>query len=191
MSKIWSIIILISIAFSAFAGNADKIIELITEASNNAVENIIVLAGMLCFWTGIFNIIRNTTIINCLSKIVKPITGRFLKKEEMNEEITQNVALNIASNALGAGNAATAFGISAIKGMQELNKQKDKPSDSMACFILLNTASIQLIPTTIISLRILFDSKNPGGVVLPVWIVSIIALASGLLAIKVLNKVVR
>jgi len=191
MSIIWSFMIIISIIFTFVTGSADKLIEYITKASSNSIENIITLAGMLCFWTGIFNILRHTPLIDKLANFVKPVTSKLFKKQEIDNEIMHDVALNVTSNALGVGNAATVFGINATKKMQEKNKNKEKPNDSMTAFILLNTASIQLIPTTIISLRVLYGSKNSGGIILAVWLVSLISLVIGIVAIKALNKVVQ
>lgn len=191
MSKIWSLMLVIVIIFTFTNGTADTLIEHITRASANAIENIITLAGMMCFWTGIFNILKNTFLIEKLANLVKPIMSKLFKKEEIDDDIMQDVALNVTSNAIGVGNAATVFGINATKKMQAKNKDKDKPNDSMTAFILLNTASIQLIPTTMISLRALYGSQNPGEIILSVWIVTITALIAGITAIKMLNKVVK
>ena len=191
MSIIWSLMIMLAIIFTFATGNADTLIEHITKASSNSIENVITLAGMLCFWTGIFNILKHTPLIEKLANFVKPITGKLFRKDEIDDAIMQDVALNVTSNAIGVGNAATVFGINATKKMQEKNKNKEKPNDSMTAFILLNTASIQLIPTTIISLRALYGSENPGNIILAVWIVTVAALFAGLIAIKILNKVVK
>lgn len=191
MSVIWSVMIIISILFSIIKGNSDVLIDYITKASVSSIENIITLAGMLCFWTGIFNILKNTPLIDKLAGVIKPLVGKLLKSDEVDDEIMQDVALNVTSNAIGVGNAATVFGISATKKMQIKNKNKDKPNDSMTTFILLNTASIQIIPTTIISLRAMYGSESPGSIILAVWIVTILALIAGILAVKLLNKVVK
>lgn len=191
MSKIWSLMLIIVIIFTFVNGTADTLIEHITQASTNAIENVITLAGMMCFWTGIFNILKHTFLIEKLANFVKPIMSKLFKKDEVDEDIMQDVALNITSNAIGVGNAATVFGINATKKMQAKNKDKDKPNDSMTAFILLNTASIQLIPTTMISLRALYGSQKPGEIILSVWIVTITALIVGITAIKILNKVVK
>lgn len=191
MSIIWSSIIIISLIYGVIFGSSENIMEIITNASMGAIENIITLAGMLCFWSGIFNILKNTKIITKLSKIVKPITKRLFKEEEITEEIMEDVALNVTSNAIGVGNAATTFSVSAISKMQKINKNKEKPNDSMTAFILLNTASIQIIPTSIISLRILYKSVSPTVILIPVWIVTILGLSAGIIAIKILNKVVK
>lgn len=191
MSIIWSIMIMIAILFAFFTGRADSLIEIITKASSNSIENVITLGGMLCFWTGIFNILKHTPIIEKLAAFVKPVTSKLFVKSEIDDEIMQDVALNVTSNAIGVGNAATVFGINATKKMQLKNKNKDKPNDSMTAFILLNTASIQLIPTTIISLRALYGSENPGEIIFAVWIVTLLALTTGIISIKILNKVVK
>ena len=191
MSIIWSFMIMSAIIFTFFTGSADNLIEYITKATSNSIENIMTLAGMLCFWTGIFNILKHTPIIDKLSNLVKPLMSKLLKKDEIDDEIMQDVALNVTSNAIGVGNAATAFGIGATKKMQAKNKNKQKANDSMTAFILLNTASIQLIPTTIISLRAIYGSDNPGRVIVAVWIVSVAALVIGLIAIKILNRVIK
>ena len=191
MSLIWSFMIIVSIIFCFICGKADMLIEYVTKASTNSIENIMTLAGMLCFWTGIFNILKHTTLIDKLSNFVKPIMYKLFNKSEVDEDIMRDVALNITSNAIGVGNAATAFGINAINKMQKKNKIKYKPNDSMTTFILLNTASIQIIPTTIISLRSMYGSENPGKIILAVWIVTILSLVAGIISIKILNKVVK
>ena len=191
MSIIWSCMIILAIIFAFFTGSADKLIEYVTKASANSIENIMTLTGMLCFWAGIFNILKNTPVIDKLANFIKPITSKLFKKDEIDDEIMQDVALNVTSNAMGVGNAATVFGISATKKMQAKNKNKEKANDSMTAFILLNTASIQLIPTTIISLRTIYGSDNPGEIILAVWIISIAALATGIISIKILNRVIK
>lgn len=191
MSSIWSFMIIVSIIFCFILGKADMLIEYVTKASTNSIENIMTLAGMLCFWTGIFNILKHTTLIDKLSNFIKPIMYKLFNKSEVDEDAMQDVALNITSNAIGVGNAATAFGINAINKMQKNNKTKDKPNDSMTTFILLNTASIQIIPTTIISLRSMYGSQNSGEIILSVWIVTILSLVAGIVAIKILNKAVK
>ena len=191
MSLIWSFMIILAIVFTFFTGSADSLIEHITKASTNSIENIMTLAGMLCFWTGIFNVLKHTPVIEKLANVVKPIMSKLFKKDEIDDEIMQDVALNVTSNAIGVGNAATVFGISATKKMQAKNKNKENANDSMTAFILLNTASIQLIPTTIISLRAIYGSENPGNIILAVWIISAAALVTGIIAIKILNRVMK
>ena len=96
--------------------------------------------------------------------------------------------MNIASNVLGVGNAATVNGIKAMEELQKGNQIKELPNDNIATFVLLNTASVQLIPTSMIALRALYGSQNPSSIIYPVWIVTFIALIVGIISIKILNK---
>jgi len=191
MSKIWSIMIIFSVIFAIITGNAESIINNVTSGAMNAVENIFTFMGMLCFWSGIFNILKNTSLINKLSKIITPITRKLFRQDEVDNEILESIALNVTADALGAGNAATIYSVDAIKKMQVKNNDKERLNDSMGMFILLNTASIQIIPTTMISLRAVYGSDNPLAIVVPVWIVTTLALTIGLLMMKVLNKVIK
>lgn len=191
MSKIWAIIIVLSIVTAIVIGNPDIVVEQITKAGVSATENIITYAGMICFWTGIFNILKNTKLINLLSGFFKPVINKLFEKEKLNEEIKNDMSLNIASNVIGVGNAATAFGVKAMENMNEINEKKDKANNNMTTFVLLNSASLQIIPTSIISLRMIYGSKSATSIIIPVWIVTVIALIFGIVSIKILNKVVK
>jgi len=190
MSKIWSCIILISIVIAFLTGIPDVITSSVISESKTAVENIINLIGMMCFWSGIFKIFENTSLLDKLSNKVDKVVMRFFNKKELNEEAQKNMTLNITSNILGIGNAATVNGIKAIEAMASVNKS-DKPSDNMTKFVLINTASLQLIPTTVIALRSLYGSSNPTSILIPVWIVTIVSLTVGLISINILNKVIK
>ena len=96
--------------------------------------------------------------------------------------------MNIVANIMGLGNAATPMGLKAMKSMQEKNKDKTKLSNSMAMFIVLNTASIQLIPTTVIAIRSSLGSKNPTAMIVPVWIVTALAALVAVISAKLLMK---
>lgn len=191
MTKIWSLMIILSIVYAIFSGNAGIVVNSVTTGAMNSVENILAFMGMLCFWSGIFNILKHTNLITKLSNIILPITKKLFNNDEVDDEILQSVALNVTADALGAGNAATIYSVDAIQKMQKKNQKKDTLNDSMGMFVLLNTASIQIIPTTMISLRAVYGSENPLAIVIPVWIVTVVALITGLVSMKILNKVIR
>ena len=92
-----------------------------------------------------------------------------------NEKIQKEISMNMVANILGLGNAATPLGLKAMQSMQDENKNKDTLSNSMMVFMVLNTASIQIIPTTVIAIRNSLESKNPTSIVFPVWVVTILA----------------
>ena len=106
-------------------------------------------------------------------------------------KIKKEISMNMVANILGLGNAATPLGLKAMKSMQKENNKKDVLSDSMMMFIVINTASIQIIPTTVIAIRNLLGSSNPTSVVFPTWIATICAAVAAILATKVIIKVTK
>lgn len=188
MSKIWGGMLIFCIAVAIITGNAQIVIDSIVNSSKDTVENVLTLASMMCFWSGIFKIFEKTSLIKSFSKFFNKIVNILFDKRNMKEKTKEYISLNMVSNIAGIGNAATINGIKAIESLQQENFVKDTPSNNMTTFVLVNTASIQLIPTSIIALRSLYGSQNPSGIVIPIWIVTCISLISGIVSIKVLNK---
>lgn len=186
MSIIWSLILIICIIFSCFTSNPSGIIESVTNSSKNAIENIWIIASMLIFWSGIFNILSNTNILSRISKKIYSFFSFLFKKDEVSEKAKEYISLNIASNLLGIGNAATINSLNGIEELQKCNKNPQRINKSMAIFIALNTASMQIIPTSMISLRTLYNSSEPEKIVLPVIIVSFISLIVSLISVNLL-----
>lgn len=188
MSKIWSFMIIIAIIFSLIVGNADVVINSIMDSGKSAVENVINLIGMMCFWNGIFNIFEKTNAIKKFSGFFSKIATKLFDKSELNEKALEYMTLNITTNVIGVGNAATVNGIKAMEELQKENPKKNSPSNNMTTFVLLNTASLQLIPTSMIALRSLHHAINPTAIVVPIWIVTGASLIAGIIAIKYLNR---
>lgn len=188
MSKIWTFMLLISITVAIVFGNPETVINSITTSGKSAVENILTLAGMMCFWSGIFNVFENTNAIKSFSRFFAKFISKIFDKKELNEKSIGYMSMNISTNMLGVGNAATVNGIRAMEELQKENKYKERPTNNMTTFVLLNTASLQIIPTNMIALRTLYGSSNPTAIVVPIWIVSITSLIIGFIAIKILNR---
>lgn len=188
MSKIWGTMLIFCISVAVLSGNVQIVIESVVNSGKDTVENVLTLAGMMCFWSGIFKIFEKTSVIKSFSKGFSKIVNLLFNKKNMSEKTKEYISLNLVSNIAGIGNAATINGIKAIESLQEENEIKDIPSDNMTTFVLLNTASIQLIPTSIIALRSLYGSNNPSEIVVPIWIVTCISLLFGIISIKLLNK---
>lgn len=188
MSKIWGSILLICISVAIISGNAGIVIDSIVNSGKDTVENVLTLTGMMCFWSGIFKIFEKTSVVKSFSRSFAKIVNLLFNKKNMSEKTKEYISLNMVSNIVGIGNAATINGIKAIENLQEENEIKDTPSDNMTTFVLLNTASIQLIPTSIIALRSLYGSSNPSSIVVPIWIVTCVSLIFGILSIKILNR---
>lgn len=186
MSIIWSLIFVICIVFACISNESSTVIDSITNSSKNAIENIVVIASMLIFWSGIFNILSNTSTLSKLSKKMYNVFSFLFKKDEISEKSKEYISLNIASNILGVGNAATINSLNGIEELQKSNRNKEKLNKSMVVFIALNTASMQIIPTSMISLRALYNSQNPEKIILPVIIVSFVSLIVSLLSVNFL-----
>ena len=188
MNFIWPLFIIVSYLYAIIIGNVEQINNSIFESCKSAVELSITLLGTMCLWNGIMQIAKTTTLIQKLTNLLKPIITVLFPEIKDDKKIQKEISMNMVANILGLGNAATPLGLKAMKSMQEKNPKKDTLSDEMAMFIIINTASIQLIPTTVISIRSSLGSSNPTSIILPVWIATISAAIVGILFAKFLKK---
>lgn len=171
LNKIWPIMIIISVIFGLLNGRIAEVNDAVFVSLEDTIVMGIDFIGIMCFWSGMVKILTNTRILEKTKNFLKPFINRFFGNET--EEAQELITLNMVSNMLGIGNAATPVG---IKAMHELDKRNsgDKLSYEMSMFVLLNTLSIQIMPTTIISIRSSLGSDSAGKIIIPVWIVSIL-----------------
>lgn len=153
LNKIWCFFILVAIIFSIINGKYMEVNNSIFKSIDTTKSLILTLFFNICFWSGIINIIKNTNFIDILKKILKPLLKIIFPALDSNEEIKEYMSMNVVSNLLGLGNASTPAGLKTMELLQEMNKDKKKMSNEMLLFLLMNTASIQLIPTNIIGIR--------------------------------------
>ena len=191
LNKLWPIFIIISISYAIFSGNIESINESIFESAESAVSLALTLIGMTCLWSGIMEVAANTRLIEYLSKLLKPIIKRIFGKINTESESYNNIIMNVVANILELGNAATPLGLKAMKELQKENKDKESLSDNMMMLIVLNTASLQLIPTTIIAIRSSLGSANPTMIIFPVWIATICAAIVGICITKIIIKLTK
>ncbi len=188
LNYIWGAMIVISLVTSLFTGRVEETAAAAAAGAAAAIESCISLLGIMCLWTGIARIGERAGIVSFFSKLLRPLTKIFFPKLKEDSPALSAIVMNIVANLLGMGNAATPLGIKAVKELDKLNKGKSKASDEMCIFVVINTASIQLLPATLISMRQSFGSANPGEVIVPVWIVSVCALFAGVCVAKVLER---
>ena len=129
-----------------------------------------------------------TSIIDKLTNFLVPIIKILFPEMKKNKQIQKEISMNMIANILGLGNAATPLGLKAMKSMQNENPKKEVLSNSMLMFIVLNTASIQIIPTTVIAIRSSLGSESPTSIIFPVWIATICAAVAGVVVAKILIK---
>lgn len=188
LNKIWPCFIMVSFVFAIITGRIQDFNNSIFESATQTVDLTIKLFGTMCLWNGLMKIVQETSLIIRLSNLIRPLMRFLFPKMNEKDKEYKEITLNIIANLLGIGNAATPLGLKAMKTMQGKNTKKDTVTDSMAMFIVLNTASLQIIPTTVIAVRASMGSENPAQIILPVWIVTIITDITGIVASKILMK---
>lgn len=188
LNIIWPIFIIISIVYAFFVGRVDEVNASIFESAESTVNLMLTFFGTLCLWNGIMEIANNTSLMEKLTGFLSPFM-RFLFPEIKKEDKEyKEISMNMVANILGLGNAATPLGLKAMETMQAKNVNKERLSNSMAMLIVINTASLQIIPTTIIAIRTSLDSVNPTSIIIPVWIATIAAFTTVVILSKILSK---
>jgi len=188
LNIIWPIFIIISYIYAVITGNTEKINNAIFEYTETAVNLLLTLIGTMCLWNGLMEIASNTKLINRLTKILRPLINFLFPENKNDKKIHEEISMNVVANLLGLGNAATPLGLKAMKSMQDKNPNKEKLTDDMATFIILNTASIQIIPTTVIAIRMNLGSIQPTKIIFAVWFSTICAAFVGIMVTKICIK---
>lgn len=186
LNYIWGIMIIVSVICGLLTGKISEVSDALIAGADDAVTMTISLMGIMCFWTGIMNIAENTGITNIIAKLLRPVTKILFPKLKDKGAINA-VIMNMTANMLGLSNAATPLG---LKAMQELNKYSDgkTATDEMCMFIVINTASLQIIPSTIIAMRQAAGATTPTDIIIPVWICSICVITIGVVTAKIFSK---
>ena len=188
LNSIWPLFIICSIIYGIMSGNLEQLNNSVFNGAQEAVTTTLTLLGSMCLWNGLMNIAEKTKFVDVISKIISPLVKILFPEIKENKKITHEVSMNIVANILGLGNAATPLGLKAINSMQKENKNKKELSNSMLTLIVINTASIQLIPTTVIAIRSSLGSSNPTNIIVPVWIATIIAAIVGIISSRIVIK---
>jgi len=181
INYIWGFFLIVGIIYGFLTGNIASINEEILSSGSSAIEMIFKIIPLMCLWLGVMNIARSSGLFNRISHFLTPILTKIFPEIPKDHEALSLIASNIVMNMMGLGNAATPFGLKAMKSMQKLNIKKDEATRSMITFLVINTASVTIIPTTVISLRILNGSSNPTEIVSVSIITTIISCFIGLL----------
>lgn len=190
LNILWPVFIILSFIYAIISGKINEVNNGIFESVADAVELSITFLGTICLWNGIMEIAKNTTLMTKITKMLKPLINFLFPDLKNNEIAKQEVSMNIVANIMGLGNAATPLGLKAMKTMQKDNKKKDTLSNAMAMFIVLNTASLQLIPTNVIAIRTSLGSQNATQIIFPVWGATVVAAIVGIIATKIIiNKI--
>lgn len=188
LNLVWPIFIIISFSYAIFSGNLQNLNSSIFDSVESAVNLSITMLGTMCLWSGIINVATNTQIMKILNTLLKPIIRFLFPEIKENKKAQNEISMNMVANILGLGNAATPLGLKAMETLQEENKNKQELSNSMIMLIVVNTASIQIIPTTIIAIRSSLGAENPTSIIVPVWVATVCATIVGIIVTKLLIR---
>lgn len=185
MAWIWSAMVIFSLLFGLLTGNLDAVAAAALEGADSAVRLGVSMAGVLCLWSGVMEVMNACGLSAALARVFRPLLRRLLPEACGDGETLAAVSANVSANLLGLGNAATPLGIQAARRMAR--GCSGAASDELCKLVVLNTASIQLVPATIASLRAAMGSAAPFDILPAVWLSSVLSVSAGLAAAGLLS----
>lgn len=188
VNKIWGFLIVIGIIFCLLTNNINIVNEQILNSTKIALEMICKIFPVLALWLGISKIAEKSGLLNKLSLKLSTVLKYLFPEIPKGHASLSYISSNVIANMFGLGNAATPFGLKAMQSLQELNKDKKTASRSMITFLVLNTSGVTLIPTTIISLRMMYQSSNPTSIIFPCIIITFLSTIGGLIMDRILSR---
>ena len=189
MAWIWTGMAVVSVVCGAVYGRMEAVSAAALEGAGQAVRLCLSMAGMLCLWTGLMEVMDRCGLSRRLGRLFRPVLRRLLPQASRDTETLAAVSANVSANLLGLGNAATPLGLKAASRMAK--GTGGVASDELCLLVVLNTASIQLIPATVASLRAAAGCETPFDILPAVWLTSLLALAAGLGMASLLRRLPR
>ena len=179
----WSVVL--SVVFAIISGKTEEVSIAALEGSSKAAELSFKLLGSICFWSGIAKVAEESGLVEKFCKILKPALLLVFPKLKKEEKALGAISMNVAANLFGLGNAATPLGIIAMKELHKISGFSAFATKEMVCFVVMNTASLQLLPTTVAAIRAVNGVQNPTDILPAVWFVSACSLLLGIFAAKI------
>lgn len=187
VNKIWGFFIIVGTLFALCNGKIDVINEEILTSCKSALDLVIQLFPVIALWLGVMKIASSSGLLEKISYKISPVLRFIFPEIPKGHPALGYISSNIIANIFGLGNAATPFGLKAMESLQELNPKKEEASRSMITFLVLNTSGLTLIPTTIISMRMLYKSVSPTEIIVPCVLATTISTIVGLLLDRILH----
>ena len=188
MSLIWTGMVLLSLLFALTGGCAGAVSAAALEGAAAGVRLSLSLAGTLCLWSGLAKVMEQAGADRLLARLLSPLLRRLFPEAGRDSHTMGRICANVSANLLGLGNAATPLGIEAVRRMKGPG---DTASDEMCRLVVMNTASIQLLPTTVAALRASAGAASPFDILPAVWVTSLLSVSAGLTAALLLQRVWR
>lgn len=187
MSYLIGGMILLSIITGAAGGTMAAVSTAAMNGCGQAVQLVISLAGTICLWSGVMGIADRSGLTDALGRAFRPLNRLLFRELDPDGPAVKAISMNMAANLLGLGNAATPLGIAAMKELEKVNRRPGTASQAMVTFVVLNTASLQLLPTTNAYLRLAAGSKEPMEILPAVWLASMVSIVTGVLMTRLLR----
>ena len=182
--------VLAAVLYGAATGRGAQVGTAAAEGAMRAVELAISMGGMVCLWTGVMEVLRRCGIMSALARLLRPLLKLLFPSARDDEETMQALSANVSANLLGLGNAATPAGIRAAGGLRRLSGGT-AASDELCRLVVMNTASIQLLPTTVAAVRSAAGAQNAFDILPAVWVSSLVSVCVGLLAARLMERAFR
>lgn len=189
MTVIWTGMIVVSILCALATGRGPEVAAAAVEGTSAAVQLALSIAGMLCLWTGVMEVMRQSGLADKLSRLLFPLLCRLFPQAAKDRDTMDSISANVSANLLGLGSAATPLGLEAARRLSR--RSQGAASDDLCMLVVCNTASIQLIPTTVAAVRMAAGCETPFDILPAVWITSALSVVTGIAAAKLLSKVWR
>ncbi len=187
MGYFWVGMLLFSVLSALLTGKSGVLTPAALSGAQNAVSLCISLGGALCLWSGLAKVMERAGLTEKLGRLLRPVFRRLFPQAGQDSLATGYLTANVSANLLGLGNAATPMGIAAVKRMQVLSRRREA-TDEMCRLVVMNTASIQILPTTVAALRATHGTAAPFSILPAVWVSSLCSVAVGLLAAQLLSR---
>lgn len=188
MSWLFAGMLILSFLFGILNGRMEQLSIAAVNECGNAITLVIQLAGVMCLWSGLMRIAEASDLTGKLSRLFRPVMKILFRGISPDSKAAKAIVMNLTANLLGLGNAATPLGITAMKELEKVSPQKGVASNDMAMMVVLNTASLQLIPTTTAALRLAHGSAAPMEILPAVWLASLLSILCGICMAKFLSR---
>jgi spore maturation protein A len=188
MSVLWVLLLVASVVTAAFTGRMPALPGAIAESAGRAVTLSLGLVGVLSLWMGLMKVAEEAGLVRALGRLARPVLRRLFPSVPPESPAMGAITLNVAANMLGLGNAATPFGIKAMEELERVNPTPGTATDAQALFCALNTASVQLVPASVIALRAAAGARQPADILGATLLASLCAAATAVAAARLLRR---
>ena len=191
LNAIWLGMMFLAVVVGTIEGRLDQVVTAVTDSATTGFKIALGLAGIMTLWLGIMNVATESGLIHLLARALKPLMRRLFPDVPTEHPAMGSMVMNIAANMLGLANAATPFGLQAMKQLQTLNQRAYTATDAMCTFLTINTSSVQLIPATVITLMAAGGATHPTSIIVSSLLATSVSTLVGITAVKLLARLPR